>query len=141
MLTLMASVFGVTVNDLLTADTAWQPEVEELRKPVTYSRLFIVLCAIAGIWCFAIVSFVVLWIVNGIHWSVLLTAIPLTLVTVLVFNSIWNHGHRNMYIIGLTVLCTLVLVYLVVRDWRIFLVLVPGELVVYLACHIRRQKT
>ncbi len=139
-LTLLAAEFGVTVNDLLTDDGKWEPEVEELRKSVTYSRLFIVLCAIAGIWCFAIVSFVVLWIVSGLNWTVLLTAIPLTLITVLVFNSIWNHGHRNMYIIGLIVLCLILLLFLVLHQWQIFLVLIPAEIVVYLACNIRKQK-
>ena len=139
-LTLLAAEFGVTVNDLLTAEGKWTPEVEELHKSVTYSRLFVVLCAVAGIWCVAIVTFVVLWIVNGVHWSVLLTAVPLTLVTVLVFNSIWNHGRRNMYLIALLVLCLVLLLYWVFREWKLFLMLVPAEIVVYLACNIRKRR-
>lgn len=139
-LTLMAKEFGVTVNDLLTSDTAWKPEVDELQKPVTYSRLFIVLCSIAGIWTFAIITFVVLWIVSGVHWAVLLLAVPLTLVTVLVFNSIWNRGHRNMLLIGLLVLCLVALLYYAFRDWRLFVILIPAEIVVYLACNIRKRK-
>lgn len=138
-LTLLAQEFGVTVNDLLTSDTGWKPQEDELHKSVTYSRLFIVLCAIAGIWTFSILSFVVLWIISGIHWSTLLIAVPLSLITLLVFNSVWNHGHRNMYIIMSLVLCVVLLLELVVRDWRLLLVLVPAEIVVVLACHIRRQ--
>ena len=142
-LTLLAAVFGVTVNDLLSPHSAWQlPEAEgerEMHKPVTYSRLFIVLCAVAGLWTFAIVTFVVLWIVSGVHWVVLLTAIPLTLVTVLVFNSIWNRGRHNMVIIGLLVLCLVLLLFFAVRAWQLLLVLVPAEVVVYLACNIRKR--
>ena len=139
-LTCMAREFGVTVNDLLTDSGGWQPEVEELQKPVTYSRLFIVLCAVAGIWTFAIISFVVLWILDRIEWAVLLTAVPLTLITVLVFNSVWNRGHRNMLIIALLVLCILLLLYLWFRRWQLFLVLLPAEIVVYLACNIRKRR-
>ena len=139
-LTCLAAEFGVTVNELLSAHTAWQPEVEEFHKPVTYSRLFIVLCAIAGLWTFAIVTFVVLWIVSGVQWVVLLTAIPLTLICALVFNSIWNNGHHNMYIIGLLVFCLLLVPFLALREWKLLLVLVPAEIVVYLACNIRKRK-
>ena len=139
-LTRLAQEFGVTVNDLLTADSRWKPEVEEMQKPVTYSRLFVVLCAVAAIWTFAIITFVVLWIVSGIHWAVLLLCVPLTLVTVLVFNSIWNHGRRNMIVIGLLVLCVVLLLVYVFRQWKILLVLIPAEIVVYLACNIRKRK-
>ena len=143
-LTLLAAEFGVTVNELLSAHSAWQlPEAEgegEMHKPVTYSRLFIVLCAIAGLWTFAVITFVVLWIVSGVHWVVLVTAIPLTLITVLVFNSIWNNGHHNMYIIGLLVCCLLLVPLLALREWKLLLVLIPAEIVVYLACNIRKRK-
>ena len=139
-LTLLAAEFGVTVNELLSAYHTWQPEVKELRKSVTYSRLFIVLCAVAGLWTFAIITFVVLWIVSGVEWVVLLTAIPLTLVTALVFNSLWNSGHHNMYIIGLLVLCLMLLLLFAFRQWQLLLVLIPAEAVVYLACNIRKRK-
>ena len=139
-LTLLAAEFGVTVNELLSAYNTWQPEVKELRKPVTYSRLFIVLCAVAGLWTFAIITFVVLWIVSGVQWVVLLTAIPLTLITVLVFNSLWNSGRRNMVIIGLLVLCLVLLLFFAFRAWQLLLVLAPAEAVVYLACNIRKRK-
>ena len=140
-LTLLAAEFGVTVNELLSAHSTWQlPETEDLHKSVTYSRLFIVLCAVAGLWTFAIITFVVLWIVSGVEWVVLLTAIPLTLIIVLVFNSIWNNGRHNMYIIGLLVLCLELLLLFAVRKWQLLLVLVPAEVVVYLACNIRKRK-
>ena len=138
-LTQIAAVFGVTVNDLLSDHSAWKPEEDEVLKPVTYSRLFIVLCAVAGIWTFALVNFVVLWMLGSVHWSILLTAIPLSIVTFLVFNSIWNSGRKNMYIIMSLVLCVLLLLFLEIRDWRLFLLLLPGEIVVYLACHIRKH--
>ena len=139
-LTMLAREFGVTVNELLTSDSAWKPEVEELQKPVTYSRLFIVLCAAAAIWTFAIITFVVLWIVTGIHWVVLLLAIPLTLITILVFNSVWNRGRHNMYLIGLLVLCLVLLLFFIFREWQLFLVLIPAEIVVFLACNFRKRK-
>ena len=113
--------------------------MEELQQPVTYSRLFVVLCAVAAIWTCAILTFAVLWIFTGVHWAVLLFAVPLTLVTLLVFNCMWNSGRWNMYIIGGLVLCLVLLLFYLFREWQIFLVLLPAEAVVYLACNIPKK--
>lgn len=135
-LTLMAKEFGVTVNDLLASDSVWTPPVDPESEPVGYSRFFVTLCTIAGIWTLCILQFVFVWIFSGIQWVTLLAGVPLSLIVLLVFNSLWYGGRHNMYIIAALVLCAVALLFLWLWDWRLFLILIPAEAVVYLACQI-----
>ena len=137
----LAERFSVTVDSLLSENSGWvSPDAEE-NAPVTYSRTFIILCSVAGIWAVCILEFVLMWIFFGsMHWIIFPLAVPLSLVTILVFNSVWYHGRRNMYLIGLLVLSLVLLTVLALREWRFLVLLVPAELVVYLACHIRPRK-
>ena len=135
-LTLMAKEFGVTVNDLLTSDSVWTPPVDPESEPVGYSRFFVTLCTIAGIWTLCVLQFVFVWIFSGVQWVTLLAGVPLSLIVLLVFNTLWYNGRHNMYIIAGLALCVVVLLFLWLRDWRLFLILIPGEVVVYLACQI-----
>ena len=132
-LTLLAEVFGVTVSALLTGEEEWKYIEKPEEKPVSYSRPFVILSAIA-------VEFVLMWILRGVYWFILLAAIPISLVTLLVFNSVWYKGRRNMYIIGALVLSILLLIWLELRIWQLLLLIPPAELVVFLACHIPKRQ-
>ena len=136
----LAALFGVTVDQLLTEPEQWEPRPTLRTEKETYSRLFIVLCTIASIWTLCVIEFVVVWIaLDTIQWIVFVIAVPLSLTALLVFNSVWYHGKHNMYIVGTLVLSLLVMIYLLLlrhNFWQMFLVLVPAELVVYLAFHI-----
>ena len=142
-LTELAKLFGVTVDQLLSPNAHWAPPPTLATETETYSRQFIILCTIAAIWTLCMVEFVVVWIVLGaIHWIVFVTAVPLSLVALLVFNSIWYRGKRNMFIVMALVLSLVLLIYLLLLKyniWQVFLILVPAELLVFLAFRIRRQ--
>ena len=142
-LTELAKLFGVTVDQLLSPNAHWAPPPTPATETETYSRQFIILCTIAAIWTLCMVEFVVVWIVLGaIHWIVFVTAVPLSLVALLVFNSIWYRGKRNMFIVMALVLSLVLLIYLLLLKyniWQVFLILVPAELLVFLAFRIRRQ--
>ena len=135
-LTLLAKEFSVTVNDLLASDSVWTPPVDPESEPVGYSRFFVTLCTIAGIWTLCVLQFVFVWIFSGVQWVTLLAGAPLSLAVLLVFNSLWYNGRHNMYIIAGLVLCAVVLLFFWLWDWRLFLILIPAEVVVYFACQI-----
>jgi len=139
----MAALFGITVDELLTSHDAWVPKPTLRSEKETYSQLFIVLCTIASIWTLCVVEFVLVWIfLDTIQWITFVAAVPLSLVALLVFNSVWYAGKQNMYIIGLLVMSIVALVYLLLLNynfWQMFLVLVPAEIVVYLACNIKKK--
>jgi hypothetical protein len=96
--------------------------------------------AIAGIWTAAIILFVVLWLaLDKLVWIVYPSAMPVTLITLLVLNSVWNQGRHNMIIVMALVASIIVLIYLVLlslHPWQIFLILLPAELIVVLSFHI-----
>ena len=142
-LTELGKLFGVTVDQLLSPNAHWAPPPTLATETETYSRQFIILCTIAAIWTLCMVEFVVVWIVLGaIHWIVFVTAVPLSLVALLIFNSIWFRGRRNMYIVMALVLSLVLLIYLLLLKyniWQVFLILVPAELLVFLAFGIRKQ--
>ena len=136
----LAGIFGVTVDALLTEPERWEPPPTLRSETETYSRLFIILCSIASIWTLCVIEFVVVWIVlDTIQWIVFVIAVPLSLTALLIFNSIWYRGKNNMYIVGALVLSLVAMIYLVLLKynfWQMFLILIPAELVVFLAFHI-----
>ena len=140
----LSAIFGVTVDALLNSDNGWvSPERDPRNETETYSRLSIILCCVAAIWTLCVVEFVLVWIIFGvIQWVVFVAAVPLSLIALLVFNSVWYRGRHNMYLVLLLVLSLVVLIYLLLLKynlWQMFLVLAPAELVVVLAFNIRKR--
>ena len=138
----LGRIFGVTVDELLSEPGHWAPPPTLRTEKETYSRLFIILCSIAGIWTLCMVEFVVVWLVlDSIQWIVFVAAVPLSLIALLVFNSVWFRGKHNMYIVMALVLSLVLLIYLLLlrrNIWQIFLILIPAELVTFLAFQIRK---
>lgn len=139
-LKLLSGIFGVSMDALLSEPGHWEPPATLRTEKETYSRLFIILCTIASIWTLCVIEFVLVWIVlDTIQWIVFVAAVPLSLIALLVFNSVWYHGRHNMYIVAVLVLSIVLLVYLLLLQynfWQMFLILLPAELVVVLAFQI-----
>ncbi len=138
----LGKLFGVSVDHLLTSHDKWQPPPTLRSEKETYSRLFILLSSIAAVWTLCMVEFVVVWTVLGaIQWIVFVAAVPLSLIVLLVFNSVWFRGRGNMFIVMGLVLSLVLLIYLMLLKyhiWQVFLILLPAELLVVLAFQIRR---
>jgi len=143
-LTEIGRIFGISVDDLLRSHDKWQPPPTLRSEKETFSRLFIILCSIAAIWTLCVVEFVVVWVVlDTLQWVVFIAALPLSLIVLLVFNSVWYHGKHNMYIVMLLVLSLVLLIYVVLlrfHIWQVFLILIPAELVVFLAFQISKPR-
>ncbi len=149
----IAEIYGTTVDGLLSGQEPWQDPVkkeraEEKAHAPTFSSTVVTLVAIAGIWTMAVLMFVIAWIgFDRPEWLIFATAVPISLVTLLVLNSLWNKGRHNMIIVMFLVACVVALVYLYLlsaNPWQLFLVLIPAELLVFLCFHIRipfRKKT
>ncbi len=138
----LGRLFGVTVDELLSEPGQWSPPPTLRTEKETYSRLFIILCTIAGIWTLCMIEFVVVWVIlDSIQWIVFVAAVPLSLISLLVFNSVWYRGKHNMYIVMALVLSLVLLVYLLLLRynlWQVFLILAPAELLTFLAFQIRK---
>ncbi len=142
-LTELGRLFGVSVDALLSPNAQWAPPPTLRTETETYSRLFVLLSSIAAIWTLCMVEFVVVWTVLGaIQWIVFVAAVPLSLIALLVFNTIWFRGRGNMFIVMALVLSLVLLIYLMLLKyniWQVFLILAPAELLVFLAFQIRRK--
>ncbi len=139
----MAEIFGVTVDYLLTGHDQWEPsEDANVRRALTFSTTMVTGVAIASIWTLALLTFVILWLLGETEWLILIWAIPVSLVTLLVFNSVWNAGRNNRFIVAGLVFSVILLVYLSLlssNPWQLFLLVVPAEIVVFLSFRIKKH--
>ena len=142
-LKLIADMAGVTVDYLLTehdSDEVIERDKEGERR---YSRRFISLTVLAGIWALAVLVFVVLWLAGIISWIVFVCAVPISLITMLVLNSIWGNRRNNLYIISLLVWSIICLVYLSALEqnwWQLFLIGVPAQIIIIFAFSIKKRQ-
>ena len=139
----LSRLFGVTVDSLLSEER-WAPDpnaADQLNG--AYSRRAVTLVALTGIWTLAALLFVIFWLLGHYVWLFFVYAVPLSLVALLVLNSIWNHGKENRLIVGGLVLSVFGVIYLSLlkyNPWQLFLLLIPAELLVYFSFRIRNRR-
>ena len=138
----IADIFGVDVDYLLKPHNEIEPAI--YNKPAseaTYTTNMITLVTVLGIWTVALFVFVILWICDMVVWLVFVYAVPVSLITLLVLNSVWNGGKKNRYIIAALVLSIIGTVYLTFLSrnlWQLWLLAVPSLLLVFLGARIYR---
>ena len=111
----MARLYGTTVDSLLSEAEPWMDPVAKKKKEdrenaPRFSGAFVTLTAIMAIWTMAVIMFVSFWLLTDqIVWLVFVCAVPLSLITLLIFNSIWNKGRRNLIIVMALTACVVAL--------------------------------
>ena len=142
-LTQIAEIFGVTVDDLLSSHDKWEPAPETDGVPEkSYSVSMILAVAVLGVWTLALTAFVALWLVGVIRWQIFAAALPVSVLTYLVLICVFGRKRHLQYVIALFVLSVFVAVYLLFVDanpWQIFLVCALAEVRVFLSCNIRKR--
>lgn len=142
----ISRIFSVSVDSLLDdgeTKTEAVPAANEKNHTSLYPSITRVI--MAGIWTAAVLIFVLLWIILDVrYWMVFAYALPVSAVAMLVFNSIWNKGRKNFWIVSFLVVSIIAVVYLgmleVKNAWQLFLLVVPAELLVWLSFRIRKRK-
>ncbi len=120
----LADIFGVTLNYLVEAE---HPKKKEASKRTKKNRLVISLLAAAAVWFIATVLFVYLQLYGKEDvWKVFIGAVPVTMIVLLVFNSIWGKRVLNYVIISVLVWSALVFTYLMLIEYNLFLIYVIG---------------
>ena len=135
----MSEIFGVSVDYLLSSHNDWEPISQKQKR--RYRSEIIVLISMVGIRTLAFFIFIIGWILGHLFWMVFIYAIPISLITLLVFNSVWEKGKRNYYIISTLVASIFVMFYLALlrwNPWQILLLIVPAELIVFLAFRVKK---
>ncbi|MBQ2756565.1 MAG: helix-turn-helix transcriptional regulator [Oscillospiraceae bacterium] len=144
----MADIFGVTVDYMITSHDSWKSQDEQREEANKrhrerhFSAGMVTLVAILGIWTLALLLFVIFWMLDYTIYIIFLTAIPATLITLLVLNCVWNDDKRyNVWIVMALVLSLFLIAFLVFfrySPWKLLLVLVPAELIVYFSFKIKK---
>ena len=135
----MSEIFGVSVDYLLSSHNDWAPISQKQKR--RYRSEIIVLISMAGIWTLAFFIFIIGWILGHMLWLVFIYAVPISLITLLVFNSVWENGKRNYYIVSTLVASIFVMVYLTLlrwNPWQLLLLIIPAELIVFLAFRVKK---
>lgn len=137
----IADMAGVTVDYIITPHDPDEEVQIEVKGP-RYSRRLITLTVLAGIWALAVLVFVILWLCGIFNWLIFVYAIPVSLITLLVLNSVWGDRRWNLYIIsGLVwgIICSIYLTAIKFNWWQLFLLGIPAQIIIIFAFSIRRR--
>ena len=137
----IADISGVTVDYIITPHEP-DEEVQTAHKTRRYSRRFITLTVLAGIWALAVLVFVILWLCGIVHWLIFIYAIPVSLITLLVLNSVWGDRSWNLYIVSGIVwglICSVYLSALRFNWWQLFLLGIPAQIIIIFAFSIKNK--
>lgn len=137
----MAEVFGVTVDYILQEHP--QDEKIKVRKQHRYSRSVISTITFIGVWTAALLGFVVTWLLGTPIWLIFVYTVPVSLIVLLVLNSLWGIGKLNMFFISGIVWGLITCVYLTFYTenwWQLFIVGVPAQLIIILSFYIKKNR-
>ncbi len=136
----MSEIFGVPVDYILNDNNSWEPK--QIVGEKTYRSSVITIISIVGIFTLALLAFIVTWIMEEPQWKVFIWAVPLSLVTHLVLNSVFRKGKGNFYIIAFLVASIIGVIYLTFLSqnwWQLFILLIPAELIVFLCFKVKKS--
>ena len=141
-LTRLAEIFGVTVDYLLSSHDAWVPPGQEDEGP-QYSRGMIYAVAILAVWTMALTVFVVVWWLGILWWPIFAVALTTSANVYLALSVYFKRLKNLQYMLAALVLSIFVLIYVLTlplgNKWQLFLIAVPAEVLVFLACNIKRR--
>ena len=138
-----ADLSGVTLDYLITKEHVENRAA--LTKQARSNRLVISLLAAAAVWLIATILYVYLKIFGVPDvWKVFAGAVPVSMIVLLVFNSIWGKVKWNYVIISVLVWSSLAFAYFMLMQYRLFLIFligVPIQVMVILWSKIRTYKS
>ena len=140
----IADLFGTTVDYLLKEHTeSEKPIVVENKKKSRINKIPLTLLAASPIWGIATLIFTLILIFSNKYvWFVFYICVPLTILIVLIFNSIWGKKRVNYLIVSLFIWSILLCIYLCLikhNIWQIFILGIPGQIAVLLWSKLKKH--
>lgn len=142
----IAKLFGVTLDYLVqkehTEKQAQSTNVDKNNKGFI-TAMSSVLAFMVMLVAFITVSYVV---PDFEAWILLLYAVPVTIIVWLIFNSVWFNPKWNFVIISLLMwgiiisLYVSLFIFLKESVWQLFLIGVPGQIIIWLWSRLRFKK-
>ena len=138
----MSKIFGVSVDYLLNSHDSWERPESFKKDERNFHSNVITILVIFGIWTLAFLIYIIGWLLEANWWLLFVYAVPVSLITFLVLNSVWEQGKNNRHIIYALVASIFITVYITFRSynpWQILLLLIPAELIVFLSFRIKKS--
>ena len=142
-LTQLAELFGVSVDFLLSSHDKWEKPKENEIEEVRYSVNHIIAIAVIGVLTAFLIAFVTLWLLGTVEWRLFLFALSAAILVYMILICVFRRTRHLQYVIMLFVASLLVIVYFFLpkaNPWQLFLILIPAEVIVYLACNVKIPK-
>ena len=111
-------------------------QVEE----VHYSVERVIAVAVIGVFTAFLIAFVTLWLMDVVEWRLFLIALSTAILVCLILLCVFKRTKHLQYVIALLVASLFFIIYFflpVAHPWQLFLILVPTEALVILACNLR----
>ncbi len=136
----IADIFDVSVDYILTE----HDKNEKIKtKHVGFSRSVVSAITLIGIWTLALFAFIVTWLCGMPTWLIFVYTVPVSLIVLLVLNSLWGIGKVNMFIISGIAWGVITCVYLTfyTQDWwQLFIIGVPTQIIIILSFFIKKKR-
>ena len=140
----ISDLFSISVDYLLNEHSdSEKPIVVNNKKKSTINKIPLTLLAASPIWIIATLIFsLVLIFSNKYIWFVFYISVPLTILIILIFNSIWGKKRTNYIIVSLLVWSILLCIYLCLikyNIWQIFILGIPGQISIFLWSKLKKK--
>ena len=142
-LTQLAELFGVSVDFILSSHDKWEKPKENEVEEVRYSVEHIIAISVIGVLTAFLIAFVTLWLMDIVEWRLFLIAISAAILVYMVLICVFRRTRQLQYVIALYVASVFVVVYFYLpaaNPWQLFLILVPAEALVFLACNVKKHR-
>jgi transcriptional regulator with XRE-family HTH domain len=136
----MSELFHVSVDYILSDHSN---EERKATLPQHTNHLTITEISIVGVWTLTLFVFIVLWLLGHVQWLLFVCAVPISLIVLLVLNSIWGNRRNNFHIISAlvwSIIATSYLSFLQHNWWLLFSLGIPAEVIIYLCFKIRSKQ-
>ena len=141
-LTQLAELFGVSVDFLLSSHDKWEKPKENEVEEVRYSVEHIIAIAVIGVLTAFLIAFVTLWLMGIVEWRIFLFALSAAILVYMILICVFKRTRQLQNVIALFVASLFVIVYFFLptaNPWQLFLILVPAEALVFLACNVKKK--
>ena len=148
----IADYFGVTVDYLLHEEhTASESRVHNITAAVRRNRIIITMLATSLVWLVATLLFVIFDLTLKPQvfrtWLLYVYSVPVSMIVLLVFNSMWGKRKINFLIISVLIWSTLASIYLsffvmvpqYYGIWLVFMLGIPAQAIVFLWSGLRSR--
>ena len=139
-LTRLAELFGVSVDYLLSSHDKWEKPKENEIEEVRYSVEHIIAISVIGVLTIFLIAFVTLWLMDIVEWRLFLFALSTAILVYMILICVFKRRRRLKYVIAVFVASLFLIVYFTIppeHPWQLFLILIPAEVIVFLAFRIR----